>query len=51
LPGRSAPMQFDKFMSGINYQVPMLSQIVQNPNVDYTAELNRIINQNSGMFS
>jgi len=38
-------------MSGINYQVPMLSQIVQNPNVDYTAELNRIINQNSGMFS
>ena len=42
---------FTPFYSGINYQVPMLSQIVQNPNVDYTSELNRIINQNSGMFS
>ena len=45
-----SPRSFDPFRTGISYQAPTIQQIVQNPNVDYTASLNDIINRNSGMF-
>lgn len=33
---------------GLSYQTPTIQEIVQNPNIDYTASLDRIINK--GMF-
>jgi hypothetical protein len=33
---------------GLSYQTPTIQEIVQNPNIDYSASLDRIINQ--GMF-
>jgi hypothetical protein len=33
---------------GLSYQTPTIQEIVQNPNIDYSAPLDRIINQ--GMF-
>jgi len=48
--GMMSPRPFETFMTGISYQAPTIQQIVQNPQTDYTASLNDLINRNSGMF-
>jgi len=41
---------FKPFMSGISYETPAISELIQSPNVDYNAQLNAIINRNVGLF-
>jgi hypothetical protein len=36
---------FKPFMAGISYEAPTIQNIVQSPNVDYMAQLNKIINK------
>ena len=36
---------FNSFMAGISYESPTIQNIVQSPNVDYMAQLNKIINK------
>jgi hypothetical protein len=45
--GSSRPFTPYEF-KGFSYQTPTIQEIVQNPNIDYSAPLDRIINQ--GMF-
>ena len=47
--GKVSGSDFDPYeFKGLSYQTPTIQEIIQNPNVDYTAPLNRIINK--GMF-
>jgi hypothetical protein len=36
---------FKPFMAGISYEAPTIQNIIQSPNVDYMAQLNKIINK------
>ena len=47
--GKVSGSDFDPYeFKGLSYQTPTIQELIQNPNVDYTAALNRIINK--GMF-
>jgi hypothetical protein len=41
---------FTPFMAGISYEVPGIAPLIQNPKVDYNAQLNALINRNVGLF-
>jgi hypothetical protein len=47
---RGGAGDFTPFMSGISYEVPAIAPIIQNPKVDYNAQLNALINRNVGLF-
>ena len=36
---------FKPFMAGISYEAPTVQNIIQSPNTDYMAQLNKIINK------
>jgi hypothetical protein len=47
--GKVSGSDFDPYeFKGLSYQTPTIQEIIQNPNVDYMAPINRIINK--GMF-
>lgn len=48
--GTGGSGKFDPYMSGISYQSPRVTEIIQSPSVDYNAQLNAIINRNVGLF-
>ena len=43
--GSNSPLGFKPFTAGISYESPTIQNIIQSPNVDYMAQLNKIINK------